>query len=55
MNHNINLQGKYEWKPEYLPLYRGLVKKKETEPLTKDETALVRWLAYSLADWTLKG
>lgn len=54
MNYNIDVQGAYNWRPEYLPLYRGLIKKKETHELTKDERALVQWLAYSLANWALK-
>lgn len=48
----IDVQSPYKWKPEYLPLYRGLVKKKNSGELTSKEKQIVEWLSYSLINYT---
>jgi hypothetical protein len=50
----IDIRSSYKWNPNYLPLYRGLVKKKNEGELTKEERELIQWLSYSLVDYCMK-
>lgn len=54
MDFKIDVKSSYEWSPDYLPLYRGLVKKKAEGELTREERELIQWLAYSLVDYSMK-
>jgi len=50
----IDPQSAYHWESEYMDLYQGLRKARETRDLTTDEKKIFEWLSFSFTNYLIK-
>ena len=53
MTIKIDPQSAYHWEPEYMDLYQGLRKAKETRELTVEEKKTFEWLSFSFTSYVI--